>query len=144
MGAILSVYEWRDEVEPTAAGGTRSVKRAVEIEDKRIVLKGPAQPGTAAGTINPSNTASGYGLTHGVDREVWVQWLADNKNSPLIRNRIIFAADNPERAADESRELQDIRSGLEPIAVPAPGERIMDRRIERARLMPRTFEGRRG
>lgn len=142
-GAILSIYEWQDDTEPTPTG-TRPVKRAVELEDKRIVLRGWAQPNAPAGTINPVGTAHGFGLTHGVSREVFERWMKDNANSPLVRNRIVFAASSPERASDEARELDgSVKSGFEPIVVGSPGEKIPDPRIGRERLMPLTADVRR-
>src|SRR5436305_2212072 len=74
-GVVLSVYRWEDFDEPTPSGHARSAKRAVEIEEKRVVLKGWSQPNAPSGTVNPIGTASGFGLTHGVDRSVWESWL---------------------------------------------------------------------
>jgi hypothetical protein len=70
MGVILSVYRWEEYIEPGAAG-PRPAKRAIELDEKRIVLKGWATPNAVAGTINPVGTAHGYGLTSGVPRDTW-------------------------------------------------------------------------
>jgi hypothetical protein len=139
MGAILDVYRIEEYSEPSPTGAAQRAKRAVPIEEKRIVLRGWAQPGTPAGTVSPTGTASGFGLTFGVDRETFDTWLRDNAQSPLVKNRIIFAAGTEDRARDEARELEAVRSGLEPIEPGAPGERVPDKRIGRDRLAVSTF-----
>jgi len=72
---------------------------------------------------------------------------AAHRNSPLVRNRIIFAADSPERASDEAKELHHdgrdtgVRTGLEPIDVSSAES--LRKRVGRDRLAAVTFEGRR-
>src|SRR5262245_24763495 len=112
-----------DDLELQPNGPPKQTKKFVESMRHRITLVGtaaraansrsPMQP--PAGTLALGCEEIGYALTHGVPRDSWERWLADNKNGPLVRNRIVFAANTAERAHDEARELRDLPHGLEPI-----------------------------
>ena len=59
--------------------------------------------------------AGAYALTHGVNAELWETWCKQHHDSPLLRNRSLFAhgADNEVQA--EIKDNADTRSGLEPV-----------------------------
>lgn len=58
-----------------------------------------------------------YALTDGVPKDFAVRWMKENASSPLVNGQtpMIFMEPDPARAAARARELQGIRTGLEPI-----------------------------
>lgn len=115
-GIVIRGFEWEDFDEPNPSGVTRRIKRAVEVG--RFVIKGPNStlaPMSPAGRFPLLVNSGGYAMTPGVPRELWEQWVATNRDSPIVKNRLIFAANSEDRALDEGRELQKQLSGLEPI-----------------------------
>lgn len=63
--------------------------------------------------IKGSAPGTGFALTSGIPRDFWDRWLANNANSPLVKNRHIFASSTEARAADEAREYKDFKSGFQ-------------------------------
>ena len=63
--------------------------------------------------IKGSAPDTGYALTPGIPCAFWEQWLHQNKGSPLVKNRIVFAAGTDASAADEARDYKDLRSGFQ-------------------------------
>lgn len=110
-GVVLRGFKMEEYDEPVLGGGLRSVKRAVEIGE-RVVVFGNAVP---FGQSPKTRIVAGYALTDGVDRDVWVAWLADNKNSDMVKNVLIFACDDIASAEARARTLSKIRSGMEPL-----------------------------
>ena len=81
--------------EPVMGGGSREVPKAQQVPGEFIVL----------GTSFPQNGAprgrmeGGYTLTTGCPKELWERWLADNKDTPMVKNGLIFAHDSESCAA---------------------------------------------
>jgi len=112
-GLILRNYAMEEYHEPVMGGGTRKAKRAVQVgEDVR--LRGFAVP-VLAPTPKGLEVEGGHALTHGVPIEFWKQWHAANKDSPLVKNGIVFAAPERESVVDFAREREKETSGLEPL-----------------------------
>lgn len=77
-------------------------------------------------TINGQNSqeiVGGHGITLGVPKAHFEQWMALNKNSAAVRNGLIFAHENAQSAVREAQEKKDTKSGFEGIdpAKPGPG-----------------------
>lgn len=118
-GFDLRVFAMEDYQEPVMGGGWKTVKRAVEF-GQRYLLAGVAAP---HGMSPVAQMATGYALTHNVDAEFFAEWLKQNADSDVVKNRLIFAAPKPADVADRAKENEKTRSGLEPL-VPDSDPRI--------------------
>ncbi|EOC1127308.1 hypothetical protein AAAW35_000284 [Cronobacter sakazakii] len=72
---------------------------------------------------NSSNVVGGYGLTEGVDKDAFENWLEVHKNQPYVKNELVFAQAKANSAQSKATENASIKSGLEglPQDKPAPG-----------------------
>lgn len=108
-GLVLRAFNMIKVAEPVMGGGSREVPKAQQVPGEFIVL----------GTSFPQNGAprgrmeGGYTLTTGCPKELWERWLADNKDTPMVKNGLIFAHDSEKSAVSESREKELVRSGFE-------------------------------
>jgi hypothetical protein len=66
-----------------------------------------------------SNT---FGLTPNVDADFFDQWMKENAESPLVKNRIVFAHGKDTRGM--TAEFKDVKTGLEGLDPKAPGPGI--------------------
>jgi hypothetical protein len=57
----------------------------------------------------------GYAVTHGVSKDAWDSWFALNKNSDMVRNKIIFAHEKESYGNGEANENRDRQTGHEPL-----------------------------
>lgn len=65
------------------------------------------------GHINATIVENGFGLTDGVDSEFWDQWLAENKDFPVVKNGCILANSNVKTAVKEAQSNKGVKSGNE-------------------------------
>jgi hypothetical protein len=65
--------------------------------------------------MNAARIVGGYGLTEGVDRDRFTEWLKRNANHPAVVNRAIFMHTDAASARDVAKEGREIRTGLEAI-----------------------------
>jgi hypothetical protein len=105
---IQEAYTYSENV---LGGGTRDVT-AYRDCGREIVLFGTAVPHDQQRSWTMSY---GYALTPGVDAAMWEQWCAQNRGSPLLMNKMIFANPTIARAADEAKDNRKRTSGFEPI-----------------------------
>jgi hypothetical protein len=110
-GLHLRLFRMEDFNEPVMGGGTRTVKRAVEM-GQRVTVKGFAHPSDKAPTAQISG---GYALTPGVDADFFKAWLEQNAESAIVKNKLIFAHEKATYAESQSREQAELVCGLEPI-----------------------------
>jgi hypothetical protein len=75
-------------------------------------------------------SSGGYGLTPGVDAEMFAAWVAQHKGTKgigeALDQKLIFAQDGEQKAADAGVEAQGQKSGFEPLnpdALPAGVEK---------------------
>ncbi|WP_387690789.1 hypothetical protein [Photorhabdus sp. RM71S] len=78
----------------------------LDVGEQRIAVNGPAK-----GFIDET----GFGLTHGVDAELWGVWLEENKDRDLVTNGLIFAHEQGASTKAEAKEKQKAKSGTERI-----------------------------
>lgn len=57
-----------------------------------------------------------FGVTHGVSKDLWDQWLDANKDQPYVVNGLIFASEKGRDGEDEAHDRRDTFTGLEPMA----------------------------
>ena len=125
-GVVLQNWKMEETTEPTQQG-YKQIKKAVRDGDP-IRLRGAAVP---FGKMPNHTIVSGYALTPGVKRSFWERWKENNKDSELLKNNIVFACGDEQRARDHAREHERVVTGLEPVD-PTKPPREMARTIARA------------
>lgn len=113
-GLILQNHVLVDGTEPIFGGGQRMIKVGQPVGNP-IHVKGPSRmPGSDP---DAKRVIGGYGMTFNVPREDFEQWMKDNAALDIVKQRMIFACDNVDRAQDQARDQKTVRSGLEPLDV---------------------------
>ncbi|QPF81669.1 hypothetical protein IC762_17750 [Bradyrhizobium genosp. L] len=126
---MLLVLYGRDEDHYEAApGGGRMLKlesRAVALSDP-IKINGPAVP---FGATPPFVIAGGYALTPNVPGDFMEKWMEANKDSPMVKNNVIFVQKSDAAAQKQAKEQKEVQSGLERLDVRMvrKGERMVPR-----------------
>lgn len=115
-GLHLRTFVMREIEEQQQGGNVRKTQRA-EMADV-FTVAGPSKPHNRE---VDRQIQDGYALTPGVPAALWNTWLAQNKDSDLVKNGIVFAhgATNDVRA--EVTEKAKVKTGLEridPKAIP--------------------------
>jgi len=116
-GLILRGFRWCDETEvgPT---GSRQVRVCRAIEGESFTVAGNGGIGFMASNLVDlmgRHVPGGFGITHGVPKDLWENWLEFNKDTELVRTGLIFALPSESDVAIEARSREPLRSGLEPI-----------------------------
>lgn len=123
-GIILQAFAKTTQNEPVMGGGSREVIVHERVGEP-FVVKGPVVNTGAyrqAGEF-PEGIVGGAMLNPGVPRDLWENWLYHNRESHLVVNRLVFAAESYDRAAAMAREDRDRKSGLEPLDPDNPSRR---------------------
>jgi hypothetical protein len=113
MGVILRCGNFVTTWEPVLSGGMKEVRVWQPDPEKTFTVKGPAR---AFGEDYSAPVYGGYALTPHVPHEIWDRWLADNKDSAMVKNNLIFALPKFDSARDKAIEMKHVRTGLEPLA----------------------------
>lgn len=113
-GLRMQLYTMVPFTEPVIGGGTRESKRAEPVGDV-VVLKGNRAP---FGVVPEHQIIGGFGLTPGVDREFFENWLKQYADHPAVKGGLVFAADGQHAAMDKAKERGHLKSGLEPLVMP--------------------------
>ena len=79
-----------------------------------FTLKGSSLPRNEELPEDAPRIAGGYALTE-VPEDLWAAWLAQNKDSHLVRNHFIFANVKEASTVAQAKEQRDIRTGMEPL-----------------------------
>ena len=108
-GLQLRVFDMITTSEPVMGGGMRDVKTARQVGEP-VIIKGNAHPQNEAPRAEIS---SGYAITHGVDKDFWDSWVAQNASHEAVRNGLIFAHEKGGNTTAEAREKVEVRSNLE-------------------------------
>jgi hypothetical protein len=58
---------------------------------------------------------AGYALTYNIPADFWEQWLDQNKDTDMVRNRLIYAVATLDEACEIAAENKDVDSGLGPL-----------------------------
>lgn len=100
----------------------------IDHDERTLTLVGSNAPGAVGG----------YGLTHDVDVDWFMDWATGPaRDFPPVARGLIFVAGNDRNAADQAREQSGERSGLEGLDPdkPAPGlEPTDEQKAELAKL----------
>lgn len=115
-GLILRLFH-KVSVRHAGPGGFVSVEEfQVDPEAPVFRVNGNAFPRNGGGVLKHDVTGdNGYGLTHGIPRDFWEKWVLQFKDTPAVVNGLIFAFPNREDAIARANELEDLRTGLEPL-----------------------------
>ena len=83
------------------------------VADKTVTLSG----------ANSTTIVGGYGLTEGVDKGVFDEFLKLYADQPFVKNELVFAQANTKSAASKATEQAAEKTGLEglPQDNPVPG-----------------------
>lgn len=127
-GVRMRLFKMVERSEPVLGGGYRDFKVAEPLDMEVVAYGGATRVGERASHV----IIGGYGVTPGVDKEFWDAWLEANKNTPMVKNGLIFAAERPELGDGEARDRETIRSGLEPMDPGSRGDFSDDARAPRA------------
>lgn len=119
-GIILRGFLEREERELVMGGGVRETK-VFRPTGERQVVHGSVLP---FGAVPPYPIVGGYALTENVSKDLWDSWVAVNKDAEIVKRRLIFAYENPNKASDEARSNVKELSGFEPIDPDNPGKRM--------------------
>lgn len=109
-GITLRLFDMHNTEELVMGGGVRSTKKAFLADREPVHIKGCTAP-----FGEPIFLVGGYALTPGVDAQFFAEWLRQNHDSDLIRNRIVFAQETKDHAEGQAADQQEILSGLHPL-----------------------------
>lgn len=119
-GIIMRLFEMHEQEEITLAG-SRRIMKAIQSEHEPVRIKGCAAP-----FGSPIVTIGGYALTHGVDAQFFAEWLRQNADSDLVKNRLVFAHESREYISDKAEESEKVLSGLQPLVRSEDGGDLRD------------------
>jgi hypothetical protein len=112
-GIIMQVFKHEEIEVPVNGmpGVTRKEFRAYPASEQ-IKINGPAVPfGKAPGFV----IAGGYALTSNVPADIAKAWVDQNKDNPLVLNKIVYVEEKAENATAKAKDHKAVRSGLEPL-----------------------------
>jgi hypothetical protein len=109
-GLRLAVYKMVEEREPTPMG-PRDV--TVARFEKEAYVNGVGKRFEAAPRCE---VVAGFALTHGIEGALWDRWVADNINSPMVENHLIFAHEDADYLRGWCREHAVALSGTQQLS----------------------------
>jgi hypothetical protein len=114
-GLILEIRPMIDSSEQTPTGIPRSFKIAAASMAPtwpRFHIRGN---GIFVGQPPAFPIEHGYAFTPKIPKEFWERWLEVNKDSEVVKNRVIFAFQSIEDVHIEASNNKKVRTGLEPL-----------------------------
>ena len=105
---ILRAFVQKEEEEMLQGGMSRKVLRSYETGDRVTVYGNSVAMNKSSYPIE-----HGYALTHNVPQELWDAWLSVNKDTPLVKNRVIFAMAKLPDVMLEIKKNENVHSGFE-------------------------------
>ena len=70
--------------------------------------------------MNASLVIGGHGITHGVDKDFFDKWHAQNKDAAFVKNGLIFAHDKADSVVAKAAEQAKNVTGFEGLDPKAP------------------------
>lgn len=94
--------------------------RTVKIPERVgavVELRGTSYPrGTVPdGFPPPPMIVEGAALNFGIDADWFDEWLEQNKQNPIVMNKMVFAHEKQDWIISKAKELKDLKSGLDPV-----------------------------
>lgn len=118
-GFILREFKPAQESELVLGGGARDLTVHRET-GRQVEVKGVAYRFGMA----PPILVNGYRVTPNVPKDLWDGWLEANRDSDLVRNRIVFADVQDSEIKARTRESEAVPTGFEGIDPDDPGKRV--------------------
>jgi len=106
------VIEVGYKVEATGADGKKFTKLQKTDKYRRVVLKG-WHSGVPDGVIVLANHQPKPGITRGVPKEVWDEWVKEPSHASLVEQGIVFVATNEADLQAKILDARKAKSGLE-------------------------------
>lgn len=125
-GVVLRGQKKQTEREAVLGGGVREYE-AWRPTGEQVEIFGTA---VEFGKAPKTQIVFGYALTHNVSKDLWDNWFEGNKDSPLVKNKLIFAYEKAHDAQDAAKDHESTVSGFEPVDPENPGKKV--RGIEKA------------
>lgn len=114
MGLVLQCCRKTTYFEDTPGGARERVR--YDKHGQRFVARGTSYPALPPkGFPQRVPTVGGYALTQGIPADFWEQWLEQNADTDMVKNKLIFAYASLVDVRDEAREYAHVLSGLEPL-----------------------------
>lgn len=110
-GLKLRVFKPIQEFDDVVGGGKRPATIWKPYGDA-VEIKGNAVPREQEKYFP---TEYGFAITSNIDKDFWDVWLEQNKESDIVKNKIIFAFEKKADIQVESKKLESVRSGFEPL-----------------------------
>ncbi len=117
-GLHLRLFTTRMANEPSP-GGTREVQQSQQV-GPGVFVRGNA---VAQGATLPYPVIGGYALTE-VDEDFWKKWEAQNADSDIVKNKLVFANRGSDHVTGQAKEQAGEKSGFERINPDKPMEKI--------------------
>jgi hypothetical protein len=130
-GLLIRPCEMVPNNEQVMGGGVRKGQIGRPIPGAEILVNGPA---TEIGKRSMSAVMHGFAVTRGVLKDHWEKWLEDNEESPMVKNKLIFATpgDGSDDDVGQAREMEDAETGFEPLDTEVDDKgRSLDPRVPR-------------
>lgn len=79
--------------------------------------------------VNSARVIGGFGITEGVPKEFFDEWMRQHKDHPAVKQGLIFAHAQPRSVEDMAIERKELKTGLEGLdpEKPAPGIKPLDK-----------------
>lgn len=117
-GFFMQAYEMITTQEPVMGGGYRDIQKA-QPKGAPIKINGPNAP---QGHVPQGYIDGGYVITNNVPKDIADAWFAANRDSMLVKNKLVFMSEKPEAVTAQARGLSSVRSGLERLDVTTKSE----------------------
>jgi hypothetical protein len=81
------------------------------------IARGTAYPAgqVPEGYPNRPDKANGYACTYNIPVDFWREWVAQNAETEMVANRVIYAEEDLDAACEVAKENTDVDSGLGPL-----------------------------
>ena len=108
-GLVLRVFNIIERDMPVMGGGLRT-ERIAEPRAETAIINGWAH---AQNTAPHCMIIGNYAITDNVDKDLWLLWLSQNKDSAMVKNGLIFANEKADAVSGQAKDQASIRSGFE-------------------------------
>lgn len=108
---ILKLYDFVERSEPVMGGGLRTFKQAQErLSAKSFIVQGNSW---AQNQGPHQQIVGGYAITHGIPKAFWDEWLEQNQDLDMVKNKMIFAHAEAASVTSKATDQDEIKSNIE-------------------------------
>jgi hypothetical protein len=109
-GLKLRIFRMEKTHEPIMGGGTREVPIARPIPGKEFTINGTSH---RQNVMPDCLVRDSFAFTENVPKDLWDEWLEQNKMSDMVKNGLIFASSQSQSVTEQAKDHREIRSGFE-------------------------------